>query len=83
MVDLDDFIKLYLNHRPVERMSLEEVEEAFKTLSDGGSLSREELLHALEVNYFSFLSKPRYGALIDRHDVFWFFIMTANFCERS
>ena len=49
MVDLDDFIKLYLNHRPVERMGIEEVEAAFSCLSEGGILNREELLHALEV----------------------------------
>jgi len=49
MVDLDDFIKLYLNHRPVQRMSLEEIDHAFSTLAaEGGTLSRDELLHALE-----------------------------------
>ena len=71
MVDLDDFIKLYLNHRPVQRMGLEEIDHAFSTLAEGGTLSRDELVHALEViindylidrltfSYLTTLSSPR------------------------
>jgi len=51
LVDLDDFIKLYLNHRPVDQISLEEVDEAFKLLSDNGSMNPGELMHVLEVNF--------------------------------
>jgi Ca2+-binding EF-hand superfamily protein len=49
-IDLGDFIKLYINHRPAFGLSIDVVSNAFSTLSGagGGSIDRNQLLKLLE-----------------------------------
>jgi len=56
-IDFDDFIRLYVNHRPVFGVGKEHIEQAFAALNvmgdsgeggEGSKLSREQLLYALE-----------------------------------
>jgi len=63
-VDLDDFIKLYLNHRPVDQLSHEEVEAAFKVLGNG-SMNPGELMHTLE-NYGEKMSSKEFAECIEK-----------------
>jgi Ca2+-binding EF-hand superfamily protein len=52
-VSLDEFIKLFVNHRPVYGIGKNNIQEAFNSLleaakSTNGSIMREELLNYLE-----------------------------------
>ena len=54
-VDLNTFIRLFVNHRPVYGIGKNNIEEAFNALlgeefKDGGSLTKEQLLGALQQN---------------------------------
>jgi Ca2+-binding EF-hand superfamily protein len=64
-VDLDDFIKLYLNHRPVDQISMEEVENAFNILAEDGILNPGELMHSLE-NFGEKMSQVEIAECLDR-----------------
>jgi cilia- and flagella-associated protein 251 len=52
-VNLDTFVKLFVNHRPVYGIGKNNIEEAFKVLADGkwgegDSLARDELISMLQ-----------------------------------
>jgi len=63
-VDLDDFIKLYINHRPVDEICQEDVENAFKILGSG-SMNAGELMHTLE-NYGEKMSSKEFAECIEK-----------------
>jgi len=47
-IGFEDFLRLYINHRPVLGISKEQIEEALKTLG-GAKLGRDELMRMLQV----------------------------------
>merc|ERR1712232_340060 len=50
LISLDDFIKLYVNHRPVFGVGKEDIAKAFNALSNGDSkLNWKKLLDRLQV----------------------------------
>lgn len=63
-VDLDEFIKLYINHRPVDSPSQEDVENAFRILGNG-SMNCGELMHTLE-NYGEKMSSKEFAECIEK-----------------
>lgn len=49
MLTFDEFVRLYVNHRPVFGISKEQIQEAFETIGVDmdGKMPREALLRAL------------------------------------
>ena len=60
-VDLNTFIRLFVNHRPVYGIGKNNIEEAFQALlrdesKDGGSIQKGNYFSILNINYRGFNS---------------------------